>query len=400
MNEKIKRLIRKGSNDELLAYLSARRYRTRFDELYEKLLIDRCSKEVVLAYINRFSLSLDAEKYLVEKMPADVCVKYYNLQGFYNETEMHIIDNNLVDVARELFKCNFFNDSQYILGCQKDDIIMAFIESCKELDEKEVMYLLDHRNRSILVKYIKRGFVLSQKVKEEIIRKDNIQAFRALCEHYNHIYRIRVSHMHDFRQIMGQIEAYALTPDLQIEVLKNAGSMMVEVMLSLMPLCYEAQEYIVNDRLAKPLLKKHVECMYCLGGYRFEKDFESKLFFALSKNNLDECLMSYKYHDHLAIVNNASVGALVNYVKNVWLWDTAQVALIYRGEEVAIREFISRCSFDRGLCWEAEVALAHLNNERLLEMYINIHTMCEEAVRILCKTNQKLHQMYCAKYAK
>ena len=399
MNEKIKRLIRKGSNDELLAYLSARRYRTRFDGLYERLLIDRCSKEVVLAYINRFSLSLDAEKYLVEKMPADVCVKYYNLQGFYDETEMHILDNNLVDVARELFKCNFFNDTQYILGCQKDDIIMAFLESCKELDESEVLYLLDHRNRNLLARYIKRGWVLSDKVKAEIINRDNLQAFRALCEHYNHIYRIRVPHMHDFRQIMGQIEDYALTPELQIKVLRGDDPMFIEVMLSLMPLSMEAQEYMIETDMKRSLFKTHVENMYCLGGYRFEKEFEPKLFAAISKHNLDECLTSYKYHDNLSVVTYASVNAVVQYVKSVWLSDIAQVALIYRGEELPITEFISRCSWDRGLCWEAEVALARLNNEKLLMQYINIHTMCHEAVKILCAVNPKLHQSYCVRYA-
>ncbi|MBR3608818.1 MAG: hypothetical protein IKL50_02900, partial [Bacteroidales bacterium] len=105
------------------------------------------------------------------------------------------------------------------------------------------------------------------------------------------------------------------------------------------------------------------------------------------------------YHDQLTVVNYASVEAVLRYVKSVWLSDIAQVALIYRGDEAPIREFISRCSWDRGLCWEAEVALAHLNNDKLLEQYINIHTMCEEAVKILSAKNIALHHKYCARYA-
>lgn len=400
MGEKIKRLIRNGRNDELLKRFCAKRYRTRLNEEYEMLLIERCSPKVVLAYINHFFLSDKGEKCLVEKMPVEVCMWYYKLYCFSDATQLHIIDNNLVDVARAWFQNSDFCDVQYMLGCQNDDIILAYIESHKLENDEEVLYLLDHRNKNLLVSYIKKGWALSNEVKEKIIERDNLYAFRALAEHYNHIYRIRLNNTSNFRVIMGQIEDYALTPDLQIKVLKDGNPMFVDVMLSLMPLSVEAQEYMVENNMSTSLFKKHVEGMYCLGGYRFEKEFEPSLFRAIAKNNLDECLTSYKYHDQLTVVNYASVEAVLRYVKSVWLSDIAQVALIYRGDEAPIREFISRCSWDRGLCWEAEVALAHLNNDKLLEQYINIHTMCEEAVKILSAKNIALHHKYCARYAK
>jgi hypothetical protein len=170
--------------------------------------------------------------------------------------------------------------------------------------------------------------------------------------------------------------------------------MFIELLLRTTPLSVKAQDYLFEHDFDASWFKIHVENLYCVGGYRFEGENEAKLFKVLAKKNLDDCLTELRQPDDVSFVKFASVEAVRKYIKNFWLTDDAQVALIEGANGTIIKELLSRYSPEHGICWQAEVALVNLNSATLIDFYISFHSMCWDALEILKERNPELHKKY------
>jgi hypothetical protein len=212
--------------------------------------------------------------------------------------------------------------------------------------------------------------------------------------HFYRTFKAKSKKARDYKKLMVQLSGVGLSAEQQVMVLSSYDPLFVELLLKTTPLDVKAQNYMFEHNFDAFWYKLHVEHLYCVGGYRFDGENETKLFKVLAKKNLDDCLTELRQLDDVSFVKFASKGAVKKYIKNFWLSDDAQVALIEGGNSELIKELLSRYSSEHGICWQAEVALVKINGRELIEFYISFHSMCWEALEGLKKGNPELHKKY------
>ena len=394
MNKKIVEFIKRGANAEVLAYFGSKAYRASLNAEEEKLLLTCCSDEVFLSYINRFELSVEAEKKMIDMKNVVRCEAYIKKYGLCENVQRYLLDRNNYDMARVFFKyCNFV-DEEYLLGSRNEEMVRIYLEYHALSKEEYILYLLSYRDLSILCDYINKGRVVGDIVKDRIISTENATTFKALVYHYNKVLREESTFVTDFNWLKEKVSAYGLNAKQQVRVLESGDRMLIEAMMSSVPLEKEAQAYLFENDLPKSFIQVHVVSLYGVGGYRFEKEHEEMLFKLLNKRSFDDCLISMRYYDTLAIVKFCSDDYVFKFVKTTWLCDEAQIYLINNKKEYILKEFVARFTKDHGMCWQAEVLLVQRNLKELVGMYIKVHTMCDKALQILKRTQPLLFKKY------
>ena len=172
-------------------------------------------------------------------------------------------------------------------------------------------------------------------------------------------------------------------------VIRTFDRLLVEILLKTCPLAPKAQDLLFLHNFDAQWFKLHVTNLYGAGGYRFTPENEEKLFKLLASKNLDDCLTTFRQRDDVAFVRLASVEAVSAYLKDFWLTDDAQVALLERGNAQLAKEFISRYSPDHGMCWQAEVVLAKKYSEEVIKSYIAFHSLCFAAQDVIRSRKMK-----------
>jgi hypothetical protein len=165
-------------------------------------------------------------------------------------------------------------------------------------------------------------------------------------------------------------------------------------MLETTPLYPEVQRELFVRNYDLHWIKLHATHMYGKAGYRFEPELEAQMFRMLASSNMDEFLSNVRLSDDVTFVTCASFNAIEKYIKERWLSDDAQVALINRGNGDIIRTLMSRYTPEHGLCWQAEVALVKLGSLELIKSYISFHTMCREALDRLRQYSEETFRYY------
>ena len=396
MSEKIIHLIEREANEELKAYfrdVSAEGTKP-LDAHEELVFLERCSEGVILSYINRFRFSEKAERFMLDKVSVNVRITYINYYGLCDEVQKYVVDQNLVEVARELFKLRDMSDVDYLLVHGSSDMIRAYFDQHSFKSDEQILQLLRHKNSTLFTNYVNKGYFISEAIKNEIIRSENNAAFKALVYRFNRLFKSKSKNARDFSELMKKLAPYGISSEMQIKVFDTFDRILIETMLLTVPLSVEAQNYMFKRNFDAQWFKLHVEHLYCVGGYRFEGENEAKLFRILAKKNLDDCLTAFRHFDDVTFVKFASSDAVRKYIKNFWLTDDDQVALISGGNGALIKELLSRYTPEHGICWQAEVELVKLNGTELIDFYISFHTMCGEALEILKTSNPELHKKY------
>ena len=396
MSKKIIPLIERNASEELKAYFRdvSAEGGMPLDVHEELVFLEHCSGDVILSYINRFRFSERAEKIMLDKVPINVRVTYINYHGLCDEVQKYVIDQNLVDVAREFFKLRDLSDVDYLLVHGGSEMIRAYYDTHTFRTDEQILQLLRHKNSTLFTGYVNKGYFISDAIKHEIVRSENDAAFKALVYRYCRMFKSKAKNARDYKELVKKLSPYGLTPEQQIMVFDTFDRIMIEAMLMNIPLSVEAQDYMFKRNFDAQWFKLHVEHLYCVGGYRFEGENEAKLFRVLAKRNLDDCLTAFRHSDDVTFVKFASTDAVRKYIKNFWLTDDAQVALISGGNGALIKELLSRYTPEHGICWQAEVVLVKLNGRDLIDFYISFHTMCWEALEILKVSNPELHKKY------
>ncbi|MBQ8750802.1 MAG: hypothetical protein IJZ30_04110 [Alphaproteobacteria bacterium] len=393
MSKKLITLIERKADEELKAYFGSLGKEKPLDCHEELVLLEHSSEDVILAYINRFRLSEKAEILMLEKVTPHIRLTYINYYGLREETQKFVIERNLLPVAFDFMKMHEFFDVDYLLENGDSEMIRAHINS-HALNDEQVEKLLNHDNSSLFTSYVNKGRFISDKIKELVIKNEDYSAFKAIVYHFYRTFKNKSKKARDYKKLMNQVSGVGLSSEQQIMVLSSFNRMFIELLLKTTPLSVKAQDYLIEHNFDASWFKIHVENLYCVGGYRFEGENEAKLFKVLAKKNLDDCLTELRLLDDVSFVKFASVEAVRKYIKNFWLTDDAQVALIEGGNSTIIKELLSRYSPEHGICWQAEVALVSLNSTALIDFYISFHSMCWDALEILKKCNPELHKKY------
>jgi hypothetical protein len=394
MSKKLVDLVERNACEELKAYFSALGDGHPLDYHDECVLLERSSMEVISSYINRYRFSPKAEIIMLEKVAPVVRTTYINFYGLCEEAQKYVIDHNLVPVAIDFMKMRNFDDVDYLLEHGDAQMISNHIRANALKDDNQVRKLLEHNNSTLFNVYVSKGYFISEDIKNEIIDTENYSAFKAVVYHFYRVFKAKSKKISCFSKLMEQVEVYGLSSKMQMKVLSSFNRMLIELMLKTVPLYQEAQNYLFLRNFDALWLKLHVESLYCLGGYRFDCENEAKLFKGLAKKDLDDCLTTFRHQDDVSFVKYATPQTVKKYLKDFWLTDEGQVALIERGETSLIRAFLERFNPEHGICWQAEVALCKLNSTELIDFYIGFHTMCWEALEILKVSNVKLYDKY------
>ena len=394
MKKNFVKLVGRSTNEELSAYFDDLGSETPLDYKEEKILLNQCNEPVIVAYFNRFRFSENAEVELLTKVSVAVLAMYINQYGLSLLAQRHVIDNNLLDVNRVFVKMRRYDDVDYLLDKGSATIISDYISYNPVENDNQLQKLLYHENTSLFTLYVNRGYFVSEAIKREIIENSLHHQFKAVAYRYYRAFRKKSNTAQDFSKLMSKVAEYGLSEELQLLVLTLNDRMIVEQMLMTMPLCVNAQEFMFKRNFDPQWFKFHVEHLYGVGGYRFEADLEAKLFKTLASRNIDECLTKFRHRDDVSFVKCASSKALEKYIKDYWLTDDAQVALIDRGNADLIKIFLSRYNPEHGICWQAEVKLVSLCSSELIDFYISFHTMCWDALEILKNRMPELHAKY------
>jgi hypothetical protein len=320
-----------------------------------------------------------------------VYINYYGLSG---EAQMYVIKQNLLLVALDFMKMRQFDDVDYLLEHGDAQMISNYIRNYPLADDEKVKKLLCHDNSTLFSSYVNKGNFISDAIKKEVIETENYSAFKAIMYFYYRQFKAKSKKVRDFARLLEVVQPFGLSDEMQMMVMESFDKMLIELLLKTTPLCKKAQEFLFKRNFDPHWLKLHVEAIYCVGGYRFEGENEKLLFKALAKKNLDECLTSFRQQDDVSFVKYASAEAIKKYIKDFWLTDEGQVALIEGGNRDLIKDFLSRFNPEHGICWQAEVALVKINSAELLNFYIGFHTMCWEALEILKTANVELYDKY------
>ncbi len=394
MCKKLIGLIERNADEEIKAYFLAMGEGRPLDCHEELVLLEYSSMEVILSYINRFKFSAKAEIKMLEKVTPHVRMVYINFYGLSEEAQKYVIDHNLLPVASDFMKMRQFFDVDYLLDKGDAQMISNHIRNYPLEDDDKVRKLLCHDNSTLFSLYVSKGNFISDNIKREIIETENYSAFKAVMYFFYRQYKAKSRKARDFDKLLKLVGPYGLSEEMQMMVMESFNKLLIELLLKTSPLSLKAQEYLFKRNFDPYWLKLHVEAIYCVGGYRFSGENEKLLFKALAKKNLDDCLTSFRHQDDVSFVKFATFEAVKKYLKDFWLTDEAQVALIERGNSDLIKDFLSRFNPEHGICWQAEVALCKLNATEMIDFYIGFHTMCWEALEILKVANIELHKKY------
>jgi len=383
MAKKLISLIERNAADELKAYLDSTTLERPLDCHEEMVLLEHFLPEAVRSYINRFRFSEKAELVFIKKAPVEMRQMYINYYGLFEATQKEIIDQNLVGAAQDFMKMRRFWDDNYLLEHASDAILRPYVSLNILEGDEPVLKLLARGNRTLFSGYVNKGRYISEAVVREIIISRNEHAFKALMYRFYNTFKKKARKTADFEKVMQSVSSLALSEEFQEAVLLGFDRMMVQTLLQTSPLAPKAQDILFRHNFDAQWLKLHVEDLYGMGGYRFTPENEEKLFKLLASKNLDECLTNFRLRDDVSFVRLASVEAVSKYVKDFWLSDDGQIALLERGNIRLAKELISRYSPEHGLCWQAELVLAKNYSEEVLKVYISFHTLCFEAQDII-----------------
>ncbi len=383
MAKKIITLIERNAADELKAYFENMPAERPLDCHEELVLLEHFLPEAVKSYINRFRLSEKAEIVFIGKAPRDMRQMYINYYGLSEAAQKFVVDNNLKEVAADFINLRRFWDDEYVLRNASDSILRPYVAQNVLEGDELVLLLLERSNSTLFQGYASKGRYISEAVVREVIASRNVKAFSALMYRFYNRFKQKARKADDFDKVMKGLSEYALSEELQVEVLRSFNRGFVEILLKTCPLAPAAQDVLFMHNFDAQWLKLHISILYGVGGYRFTPENEPKLFKLLSSKNLDDCLTTFKLRDDVAFVRIASSAAVSKYVKDFWLSDDAQVALMRRGDAKLAKELISRYSPEHGLCWQAEVELAKLYSAEVIMAYISFHSICFDAQDVL-----------------
>ena len=399
MNKKIIKLIERNSVQELQAYFADMPAGKPLDLHDELVLLEHFPETAVTTFINRFRFSEDAEKVFIQKAPGNLRRKYINHYGLYEKTQKFIIDSNLTDVAFEFIRMRRFANVNYMLDKADPQIIRSYIQLNPLDNDKQVLKLLHHENKSLFRGYVDKGHFISEQVQMTVIEEKNISAFTALMYKINRNFK-KKAHTMTFAQMQErQVADIMLAENLQVMVLDDSDRMFIELLLKTSPLAPEAQKLMFERNFDAEWFRLHVEHLYGVGGYRFELEYEPKLLKLLASKDLDDCLTKFRQRDDVSFVQSASPNAVLKYIKDFWLTDDGQVALIARGNSDLIQKLISRYTPEHGLCWQAEVKLVEIASPETIKQYISFHSMCGEALSLLEKKSRETLDFYYTRHA-
>ena len=394
MGKNFVKLVARSSDKEIKAYFDALGNDSPLDLKEEKILINQCDESVIIAYFNRFRFSEKAEIEMLKKVSSAVCCMYINLYGLSLVAQRFVVDNNLVDVNINFARMRRYEDVDYLLDNGSATLIGDYISSNPLENDEQVLKLVYHERKSLFSLYVNKSYFISDAVKRDIIDNSLDYQFRAVVYHFYRIFKKKSAKSSSFDKLMGKVAEFGLSEDLQLLVLTNNDRMMVEIMLSAHPLCFSAQKLMFDRNFDPQWFKLHIEHIYGVGGYRFAYELEPKLFKVLASRDIDDCLTKFRQKDDVSFAKCASSKALERYIKDFWLSDDAQVALIERGNADLIKKFLQRFNPEHGICWQAEVKLVSFCSADLIEFYISFHTMCWDALEILKSRMPELHSKY------
>lgn len=389
-NKKIISLIERECVDELKAYFESVSEAPPLDMHEEMVLLEHFSQDAVKSYINRFRFSEKAEIVFVTKAPRELCQIYINYYGLRDNTQKYVIDKDLTEVASDFMLMRRFFDDEYLLDHASARIIRPYILENTLENDNLVRKLFYHENKGLFASYVTRGRFISEDIKREIVDSRDDKAFQAIMYRFYNKFKHLSRKTDDWQELIkSKLADFALSDELQLSVIRSFDRFMLEILLKTTPLCEEAQNLLFFYNTDVQWFKLHVSVMYGKAGYRFSEANEPKLFKILAQKNLDECLTSFRLRDDVSFVNIASQEAISKYIKDFWLTDDAQIALIKRGNNKLTKELISRYSPEHGMCWQAEVEMVNLCSDDVIKSYVSFHTMCREALDILKNKNKK-----------
>lgn len=401
MNRKIVELLEGGSLDELNAFFCGL---TADEALKVEGVIlqpEYFKAEVVKCFVKCFRFSEVAEAIFIQVAPPYLRRFYINYYGLWLTTQQDVIDKNLTEVGKELSKIRTFDDVEYLLKYGSPVMIDDFLRYHTLQEDEHVLMLARHKSKMLFHSYMSRegGCFISEAALAEIIKCELDAAFNAIVWQYGRNFKEK-ARLKTYAEIAKECAEDVILQDaFQCEVLKKGNPWLVEPLLKTTPLCVEAQKVLFEMNYDIQWLKIHFVNMYCVGGYRFEPEYEKRLFEVLGRNNLDDCLLEYKDRDDVIIVENAGPDTLLKYVKGRWLSNEAQVALLNRRLSEVTCAFIARFTHDHGMCSQAEVKLVELYPAEVINLYTAFHSMCGEALCLLRQKSKEGIEFYYQNHA-
>lgn len=383
MAKKIITLIERNAADELKAYFESMPAERALDCHEELVLLEHFLPEAVKSYINRFRFSEKAEIAFIRKAPKEMRQMYINYYGLSVAAQKCVVDNDLKEVAADFVSLRRFWDDDYVLRNASDAILRLYVALNAFEGDAPILLLLERSNPTLFQGYVTKGRYISEAVMREVIATRNEKAFSALMYRFYNRFKKKARKAEDFDKVMKGVAEFALPEELQVDALQTFNRGFIEILLKTCPLAPAAQNVLFRHNFDAQWLKLHVSILYGVGGYRFTPENEPKLFKLLASKNLDECLTTFKLRDDVAFVRIASVEAVRKYIKDFWLSDDAQVALLRRGNASLAKELISRYSPEHGLCWQAEVELAKNYSKEVISAYISFHSICFDAQDVI-----------------
>lgn len=398
MNKQVINLIERNADKELKAYFEDMSHETPLDCHEEKVLLEHFPIAAVESYINRFRFSEEAEKLFMDKAPSSTRLRYINYYGLRPTTQRYILEKNMVEAIKDFSRMRHFEDVDFLLEQGSDEAVRIYLANNRLEKDEQVLKVLHRKNPTLFREYVNKQ-VISENVKKVIVEEDDYDAFRAVVSKFYRLFRTKSRKAKDFKALMeSKLAAEAISSDLQVEILQSHNRDFIMLLLQNCPLSAEAQEVLWKYNYDAEWLKFHVVHLYCMGGYRFTPANEEKLFKTLASKNLDDCLTQFRQQDDVSFVKFASINAVKKYIKNFWLTDEAQVALVDRGEGSLLKEFVSRFSPEHGMCWQAEVELVKLGAWDIIKEYISFHSMCWEALSAIKENKPELAEEYYSKH--
>ena len=364
----------------------------------EMLLLEHFPEAAVTSYFKRFRFSEKAEIVFIKKAPEGMRRHYLNLHGLRPETQKFVIDNNLIEVAQDFLLMHQFEDIDYLMDNGSGIIIGSYFREHTPRNEEQLLKLLNHPNKTLFKACVDKGYFISPQVQRLIIEERKLAAFNAIMfKFYRNLKKKARSMTWEQMQEKGVADV-ALEETLQHVVFDVGDRMLITTLLRTTPLAPSSQRLMFERNYDVQWFKLHVEQMYGMAGYRFEPEWEEKLFKLLAIHDLDECLTSFRHRDDVNFVRLASSKTVAKYLKDFWLSDAAQVVLVSRGDVDLMKVFISRFSPEHGMCWQAEVKFAEIYSPEVIRLYIEFHSMCAQALEILGKRSPETLEFYYTKH--
>ena len=389
MKKKIVQLLERNDVQELQAYFDSLPSGKPLDVHDELVLLEHFPKAAVTSFMMRFRFSEKAEIIFVTRAPGSMRRTYINLYGLRPTTQKFVIDQNLVDVATDFVPMRRFDDVDYLLDKASPAIIRAFLFYHPLENDDQVVKLLNLENKSLFKTYVDKDRFVSENVQRLIIEERKISAFNALMFKFHRNFKKKARTLTLDQMKAKQLDNLWLSDEFQLLVLEQADRLFVSLLLRTTPLSPAAQQLMFDRHFDASWFKLHVESVYGVASYRFTLELEPQLFKLLAIHNLDDCLTEFRQRDDVSFVRLASPQTVLKYLKDYWLSDEAQVALVARGNAELIRAFIARFSPEHGMCWQAEVKLVEVASLETIKLYISFHSMCRQALDLLQQKSQE-----------